>query len=111
MRNILLLAMLSTPLSAYAALDTDGDGIPDNMDNCTEVANATQTDSDNDGYGNRCDPDFNDDGTVNFIDLGFMKSVFYTGNAEADLDSSGTVNFGDLGILKSYFYKALHRLR
>ena len=38
-----------------AAIDTDGDGIPDSSDNCTLVANANQQDTDADGYGNICD--------------------------------------------------------
>jgi hypothetical protein len=35
--------------------DTDFDGIPASQDNCPEVYNPTQTDSDHDGVGDRCD--------------------------------------------------------
>ena len=38
--------------------DTDGDGIPDEIDNCPEVANPDQSDVDFDGVGDYCDPDF-----------------------------------------------------
>jgi hypothetical protein len=38
-----------------ASPDTDGDGIPDHLDNCPKVANADQTDSDGDGVGDACD--------------------------------------------------------
>jgi hypothetical protein len=38
-----------------AATDGDGDGIPDDADNCADVANPTQVDSDGDGEGNACD--------------------------------------------------------
>jgi hypothetical protein len=86
------------------APDSDSDGIPDDVDNCTERANADQRDTDGDGYGNRCDPDFNGDGVVNFVDLGVMKDVFFSNDADADLDGDGAVNFGDLGILKGYFF-------
>ena len=38
----------------------DLDGIPDESDNCPEIPNTDQFDSDNDGIGNECDdpPDF-----------------------------------------------------
>jgi len=38
-----------------ASPDTDGDGVPDHLDNCTLVANTAQTDSDGDGVGDACD--------------------------------------------------------
>jgi len=44
--------------------DADGDGVCDPVDNCLAAANASQTDVDQDGYGNACDPDGNNDGTV-----------------------------------------------
>jgi len=36
--------------------DNDGDGIPDDVDNCPTTPNPNQIDSDNDGLGNECDP-------------------------------------------------------
>ena len=86
------------------ALDADSDGVPDSVDNCTEVANADQRDTNGDGYGNLCDPDLNDDGTVNFVDLGLMKGVFFSADPDADLDGDGAVNFIDLGILRAMFF-------
>mgnify|MGYP003815382007 CR=1 FL=1 len=35
--------------------DTDNDGVPDDSDNCPQVANPTQTDTDGDGVGDACD--------------------------------------------------------
>jgi len=35
--------------------DTDGDGIPDIIDNCPTIYNPAQTDSDSDGIGDVCD--------------------------------------------------------
>jgi len=58
--------------------DTDDDGVPDNADNCTLVGNADQRDTNGDGFGNLCDPDLDNDGNVNFIDLGLLKSVFFS---------------------------------
>ena len=37
--------------------DRDGDGVPDNTDNCPDIANPDQADSDGDGDGDACDPD------------------------------------------------------
>jgi hypothetical protein len=86
--------------------DGDADGIPDDADNCTLISNAGQRDSNGDGFGNRCDPDLDNDGIVNFVDLGVMKSVFFTNDRHADLNGDRIVNFVDLGILKSFFFQA-----
>ena len=44
-----------------SAKDNDGDGIPDNKDNCKNDYNPNQEDSDGDGIGNACDPDNDND--------------------------------------------------
>ena len=85
--------------------DSDADKILDTMDNCTQVVNLNQRDTDGDGFGNICDPDFDNSGTVNAADLSYLKSKFFTTDPDADLDGSGTVNAGDLAILKSFFFK------
>ncbi len=85
-------------------LDADGDALVDDADNCVDVPNEDQRDSNGDGYGNLCDPDLNGDEIVNFIDLGMMKSVFFGNDADADLNGDGVVNFLDLGIMKSFFF-------
>lgn len=38
--------------------DSDGDGIPDNQDNCVSVSNPTQVDTDGNGIGDACDDNF-----------------------------------------------------
>ena len=86
------------------ATDSDGDGVFDTDDNCTLAANTDQTDSNNDGYGNLCDADLNDDCTVNTVDLGLMRQMFFTDDPDADLNSDGVVNVADLGIMRVLFF-------
>lgn len=84
--------------------DMDTDWVKDFMDNCTEVMNEDQYDSNSDGYGNVCDADLTNDGVINFLDLGVMKSVFFTADADADLNGDNNVNFIDLAIMKAAFF-------
>jgi hypothetical protein len=44
--------------------DGDGDGVPDSADDCRDYANADQADADRDGFGDACDLDVDQDGTV-----------------------------------------------
>lgn len=67
--GISLLATLGLSFAAFAgpSSDTDGDGVYDVLDNCLTLPNAAPNDcdTDDDGYGNYCDGDFNND---NFSD-------------------------------------------
>lgn len=42
-------------LSFFIADDIDGDGIPNEEDNCLAIKNKSQKDSDEDGFGDECD--------------------------------------------------------
>lgn len=94
-------------INSGASVDSDGDGIEDGLDNCIAVPNPSQCDADGDGYGNRCDADLNNDGTVNFLDLQKFSAKFgEVGVNEADLDCSGVVNYFDLEIMVEGFGQA-----
>ena len=103
---------------ALPSPDTDGDGVTDDTDNCTNDVNPLQVDSNGDNIGNVCDADISgpagpgfDDCTVNFFDLGRMKAVFFTPDPDADLvgpgnsEPDGQVNFFDLGRMKQVFFQ------
>ncbi|MFK7886712.1 MAG: ExeM/NucH family extracellular endonuclease [Gammaproteobacteria bacterium] len=84
--------------------DTDGDGVADSIDNCTIVANPDQRDTDGDGHGNICDADLNNDCIVNVVDLGILRTVFFTTDEDADFNGDGIVNVVDLGRLRTLFF-------
>ncbi len=95
-------------------IDSDADGIFDHEDNCTMVANGTlildagnnaQLDTDNDGFGNICDADLNNDNIVNALDLGLFKTKFLTADVDADLNGDGIVNTLDLGLFKAMYFQ------
>jgi hypothetical protein len=83
--------------------DQDEDGISDATDNCLIHVNPDQRDTDGDGFGNRCDADFDNNGQVSFHDLEHFRNVFNTSDLAADLDGNGYVSFSDLNIFRTLF--------
>ncbi|MEO1573953.1 MAG: thrombospondin type 3 repeat-containing protein [Pseudomonadota bacterium] len=90
-------------IESTAMLDADGDGIEDPQDNCLFVPNADQLDTDEDGFGNLCDADFSNNCIVNVQDLGLFRTAFFSTDPLYDLNQDGTVNFVDLGRLRALF--------
>jgi serine protease AprX len=87
-------------------LDSDQDGIPDVCDNCTLVSNAEQRDTDSDGFGNRCDTDFDNDGLVTMADVLSFIPAFGTRDPNFDVDGDGYVNFFDVVVLVRGYLKS-----
>jgi hypothetical protein len=110
-RHAIAIALLTLPFCVRAA-DADGDGFSDTVDNCIEVANADQRDTDADGYGNVCDADLSNNLVVNFGDVALFKGVFFKKaddegfDPDADFDGNGFINFIDLSYLKKDFFTA-----
>jgi hypothetical protein len=94
--------------TVFLPLDSDGDGVPDNFDgqgdNCTLAANTNQRDTNDDGYGNLCDADFNGNGIVDPGDFSLLKSCFgRTDCPDQDLNGNGIVDPFDFSTLKANF--------
>ena len=81
--------------------DSDKDTIADQNDNCVFLANPSQTDTDIDGFGNRCDADFNNDLMVNVLDFGLFRGALTSQNPGMDLNADSTVNVLDFGLFRT----------
>jgi len=91
----IVLAALVTASGASLALDSDGDGVDDSIDNCRGYSNPLQFDADADGFGNRCDVDFNQNGIADGRDVKYFTKAIKSQDPVADVNEDGQVNAGD----------------
>jgi hypothetical protein len=105
--------ILGSPVAA-PPVDTDGDGVPDETDNCPTVSNPDQADSNGNGIGDACDaPDTDGDGvpdeTDNCPTVSNPDQADSNGNGIGDacdvqpcigdFNNSGAIDASDLAIL------------
>ena len=70
---------------AISILDSDGDELVDQLDNCPTTANPDQADLDGDKIGDVCDPDRDNDGVANELD----NCATVKNSNQADMDGDG----------------------
>jgi len=68
--------------------DSDDDGYSDDLDNCPKTHNPEQSDWDEDGLGDACDPDDDDDGLTDGQEAVFGSDPFKT-----DTDGDGETDY------------------
>jgi len=113
--KIILLASLFAfgfAMSASAGSVTDGDSdlVPDQFDNCDQIPNGpneapkNQRDTDVDGYGNACDPDYDQNNAVTPTDFAvFLADFGSTGTDLTDHDGNGATTVTDFSVFLTYF--------
>lgn len=91
-------------------LDTDGDGIADNADNCILRPNPSQIDTDGDGCGNWCDADYDQTGVVDGTDFSIFVTAFNPpnvtvppANPNTNCDGDGVIGGTDFSCFTAQF--------
>jgi hypothetical protein len=116
---LLVLAESSSADTGQLDGDLDGDGIPDERDNCLDVFNPEQRDSNDDQIGNRCDPDVDNDGRVDTSwgtiypldsrgDLEIIALTARNGpyDPDHDLDGNGEVDENDVALAQLWLFRS-----
>jgi hypothetical protein len=95
-----------TPAFAGSAPDSDGDGVTDAIDNCSDRVNTGQDDTDLDDCGNLCDADYGQTGTAGLADFGAFVAAFGGTDEEkchVEAIPGCTVGLGDFGFFVANF--------
>jgi len=108
------LAAMAGPIPGGA--DTDADGVENAFDNCTNVKNPTQVDTDHDGCGQFCDFDWNNNGVVSVGEVTLAAGQFNSpacgappgppfNNCVCDFNQNGVCAVGEVTAIAATFNK------
>jgi hypothetical protein len=103
------IAAFREPAACTGESDGDGDGVCDPLDDCVDVANPDQRDTDLDGYGNLCDADFDNDGVVGAPDYATVVGLFGQEasdpgyDPDVDLNGNGAIGGPEFSFVLSRF--------
>jgi len=99
--------------TAGSVTDTDGDGVPDSFDNCSTIPNGpvssgpndltNQGDTDQDGFGNACDGDFDQDNLTQTSDAQIFLGDFPGAADLTDMTGDGLAQTNDFQIFLGFF--------
>jgi len=98
----LALAFFVTVISGTARA-ADSDTIPDASDNCKNLTNQSQLDTNLDGYGNACDADYDNNGVVGTYlsaDYWILNNAFNSHPGDANWNPD--VDCNEDGVINSY---------
>ena len=109
--TLTFLLAIGFPAASLAgpAEDIDSDGTFDWLDNCKDISNAAQIDTNGDGCGNRCDPDYDNNGLVGGTDFALWAAAFGQMapgppfNPDIDTDVNGAIGGTDFALWASFF--------
>jgi hypothetical protein len=101
-------------LSIPLYFDLDGDYIANPADSCWSAWTLNQLDDDGDGFANRCDPDFDQNGVIEQRDADILQCALDVAAATGqpaprlfDWNGDGTVTLEDRNDLTSHFGEAM----
>jgi uncharacterized protein (TIGR03790 family) len=113
------LMRIAVPETQRRPQDLDGDTILDARDNCSQIPNTNQRDTDGDGFGNLCDADVDGDGRVTTSwgetfprgERGDVEWIALTAkngpyDPDHDLDGDGVVDERDVSIAQIQLFQA-----
>jgi hypothetical protein len=87
--------------TSWTPPDSDGDGVPDSVDNCPDDANPQQENYDGDDQGDVCDADDDNDGLTDVEEMNFDGDPAYNPETDtnpllADTDGDGISDFDEV---------------
>ena len=105
---VLLAAGLSlTVIAGPSEPDSDADGVCDDADDCVVASNSNQADSDQDGYGQVCDTDYDNNGKTDLSDFVIFKASYGgaapTYNEQADHNCDNKIDLSDFVSFKARY--------